>query len=537
MVSRTLRRARPHRPAARMRCGVATAACMLATTTASVLLTGCMVGPDYDRPDLATDDAWLEADDPALRSEDANFTAWWTLFEDPVLDALVEQAVAQNLTLRTAGIRVLVAMAQRGIAIGQLYPQTQVLGGAYNREYASENLEQGGLPAVESRTWNEWSTTFDASWEIDFWGKFRRNIESADASLDASVADYDAVMVSLVAEVAGTYIDLRTLQERLRLAEQNAALQRESLELTRVKFTNGAVSELDVTQAESNLYETIADIPVLAQNVQQTKNALAYLLSMTPGSVGAMVDAPAAIPVPPTVLAVGIPSDLLRRRPDIRAAERSAAAQAAQIGVAEAQLYPAFSLSGAIGFEANTLSSLFSSGGLAGTIGAGFSWPIFNYGRLQNNVRVQDATFQVLLVQYQDSVLNAAREVEDGLTSYLQARRQIDALSVSVVAARRSSELSRLQYAEGSSPFTRVLDSQVSLEQNEDELAVARGNSALAMVSTYKALGGGWEARTLQEMVPAETREEMSERTDWGDMLSDGTVPEEAPEAAGSGSP
>ena len=473
---------------------------------------GCMAGPDYVRPDAEGNDAWL-TDDARVRTDLLESIEWWTAFNDPVLDALVEEAYAQNLTLHQAAVRVVQAMAERGIAIGELFPQTQEVNASFDRTKLSEN------PGGPARYENDWRASFDAAWELDLWGRFRRSIESADAILAASLANYDDVMVSLVAEVAATYVDIRTLQVRLQVAIDNERIQVESLRLAESRFNNGQTSELDVTDAISVLEQTRADVPALEAQVRQAIHQLDFLLGRPPRDLLARLGDASAVPTAPSSIAVGIPADLLRRRPDVRLAEREAAAQSALIGVAEADLLPAFFISGSIGLSSDSSGSLVESDSWTGSIAPGFSWPILNYGRLKNNVRVQDAAFQGAILGYRNAVLAAAREVESGLAGFLGAQEQVTHIAKSVEASRRSLEISRVRYVEGSSTFTRVLDAQTELRSVEERLAETQGDVAQSLIATYKALGGGWEVRRDMDILPPEAREEMEERIDWGDML------------------
>ncbi len=474
---------------------------------------GCMVGPDYVRPETTTNDAWAEREDPRVSFEPMENIEWWSAFEDPLLDELIEEAYAQNLTIREAGVRVLQAMAQRGIAVGDLFPQTQEANGSYDRTKFSEN------PGQPQRYLDTWRVGFDAAWELDVWGKFRRAIESADAALDASLASYDDVMVTLIAEVAATYVDLRTSQIRLRIAVDNVRIQERSLEIAQTRFDLGQTSELDVSDAQADLNQTRSTVPVFEAAVRQASYRLDFLLGKPPGEVLARVGEAKHVPKAPEMIAIGIPADLLRRRPDIRLAERQAAALSAQIGVAEADLYPSFFLSGSLGYQSDSTGTLFDSRSWTGSWGPGFSWPILNYGRIKNNVRVQDAAFQAAAIAYQNTVLAAAQEVESGLAAFYGSYQSAEFLEQSVSAAERSLELSTIQYKEGSATFTRVLDAQGQLRSAQDFLASTRGDIAQSLIATYKALGGGWEVRDGMNIIPDETRAEMEERSDWGTML------------------
>jgi NodT family efflux transporter outer membrane factor (OMF) lipoprotein len=296
-------------------------------------------------------------------------------------------------------------------------------------------------------------------------------------------------------------------------------IQEESLRLAESRFSNGQTSELDVVQARSVLEQTRAAVPNLRALTMQAMYRLNFLLGTPPRDLIESLGDANRIPTAPPDVAIGIPADLLRRRPDIRVAERLAAAQSAQIGVAEADLYPAFFLSGSLGLRSDSSGSLFDSESWTGSVGPGFSWPILNYDRFKNNVRVQDAAFQSAIFDYQNSVLAAAQEVESGLVSFLGAQEQAGHLAESLAASKRALEIALIRYQEGSSTFTRVLNSQAQLQDVEESLATIRAEVAQSLIATYKALGGGWEIRRETDILPEETRQEMEQRTDWGTML------------------
>lgn len=388
---------------------------------------------------------------------------------------------------------------------------------------------------LDRNFWN-YQVGFDAAWELDFWGRFRRDVEAAQASLIASVADYDDALVSLTAEVARTYAVIRTFEVLLDLARANAKVQEEGLQIADSRFRNGATTELDVTQARTLLESTRALIPRLQTQLQQAQNTLSTLLGQPTGAVRALLDGPQGIPTALAVVAVGVPAELLRRRPDIRSAELSAAAQSARIGIAKADLYPSFSLVGQIGLQSSSqggvqsnhasLGNLFDSGSLFYSLGPGVRWPLFNYGRLENNVRVQDARFQQSLVNYQNTVLNAAQEVEDALTGFLRAQETQVFEQNSVTAAQRSVEIALVQYREGAVDYQRVIDTERVLLQEESSLAQTRSAIATNLIALYKALGGGWELRQGQPLVAESTRAEMQQRTNWGRLLPSPPAPE-----------
>jgi len=476
-----------------------------------------MVGPNYVRPPAPTAEKWAQADEHALRSEPEDLSRWWEAFNDPVLSRLVETAYAENLPLRAAGLRVLQAQARRAIAIGGLFPQSQALSGAYSRTEQSVNSP---LTAVPPRGFDTFQAGFDATWELDLWGKFRRSIESADAQLLGAVASYDDVLVSLIAEVAATYLEIRVLDERLGVARDNVGVQQDSLHIADVRFQAGGTTELDVAQAATLLHDTEATIPQLEIQLRQALDSLSVLLGMPPNDLTEVLGGPGHVPEVPATVTVGIPADLLRRRPDVRSAERAAAAQSAQIGVAVAEMLPAFQLTGAVGLSAEQAAEFFEGRSFEAMTGPAFNWPVLNYGRLINDVRLQDATYQELAVTYANTVLVAQRDVEDALVGYLRGRDQVARLAESVAAANRAVDLSLIQYREGATDFTSVLNSQQSKLRENDLLVSTRGNVTLSVVALYKALGGGWEIRDGQDFVPDQTREEMRARTHWGDALS-----------------
>ena len=489
-----------------------------------LLFSGCsLVGPDYVKPTTQEPKQWLEATDPKIESKEVDFSDWWTVFSDPVLNDLIQAAYQQNLPLQIAGLRIYEARAQLGIAFGFQYPQTQQALGSAQANQISKNAPN---VAVADRYYTTYDVGLDAAWELDVWGKFRRAVQTGVASLEASIADYDDILVSLTSEVANTFIRLRTSEERLEVARQNVVIQKRSLEIADVRFKAGAVTELDVTQAKSLLRSTESTIPGFETDVRQAKNALAILLGKLPGEIDAMLGGPGLIPEVPAEVAVGIPTELLRRIPDIRFAERRLAAQSAQIGFAKADLFPHFSLFGTLGFQTSDytdgsqFSDLLDKDSFTYNAGAGFNWDLFNYGRITNQVRVEDARFQELAVNYEDTVLRAAQEVEDAMVGFLKSQKAVFFLADAVKASKRSVDLSLIQYREGLVDYQRVLDTQRDLTSQQDNLVFTAGSVGLNLVSMYRALGGGWELRGENDFIPASIKEEMEARTNWGDMLS-----------------
>ncbi len=499
---------------------------------ALTLLGGCALGPDFTTPEAPELKDWTSTD-PVINRNDIGARNWWTTFHDPVLNDLIEKAYQQNPSLQIAGLRILESRAQLGIAKGNIYPQQQQAGGSATRNRISENA-QGFIPGIGmSSAFSNYQIGFDVAWELDFWGRFRRDIESSGARFNASIADYDAALVILTADVARVYVDIRTMEARLKLARENIKLQKESLRIAQVRFDNGATTELDVQQARTNLAETNALVPMLYKQLRQSINALSLLLGESPGNL----DLPTSNGVPevPVQVIAGVPADLLRRRPDVRRAEFQAASQSAQIGVAEADMYPHFSLLGSIGLQSSTgtlvAGNPFNATGssLAYSVGPSFSWKILNYGRIKNNIRVQDARYQQALMHYRDTVLHAYREVEDGIIAFSQTQKEATFRKKGALAARRSAELANVQYREGSVDFQRVVSSEREMVAQQDKWTRTQGEVALHLISIYKALGGGWALREGKPVISQENRADMAARTDWGEMLDHATTGNQKP--------
>ncbi len=481
-----------------------------------------MLGPDFETPSAPLAEDWRPLADMDVNTTSRDIAQWWTVLDDDVLSNLVERAAAQNLSLRVASLRIFEARAQLAIAVGNQYPQLQRLrGGLAQRRLAASDPNFNPIVGSSLR---DVSVGFDAAWEIDVWGRLRRGVEAADATLMAEVAGYDDALVSLVAEVANSYVSMRTFEARLAIAHENMNIQKRSLKIATVRFENGVTSGLDVEQARTLLANTAASIPSLEIGLRQARNALSILLGSVPGELASLASGNGMIPVAPASVALGMPAELLLRRPDVRRAERRAAAQCALIGVALADLYPQFSLTANLGLQANDvlsndLADLFDSDNFAAGVGPSFRWNILNYGRIKNAARVADARFQQAIVAYQDSLLQAAREVENALYSFVRGKQRVAILKESVAAARRSVELALVQYRDGAVDYTRVLDTQAFLLGQQDSYTAAQGKVVRDLISTYKALGGGWQASTSRELLPATLKHEMGTRTDWGELL------------------
>ena len=458
--------------------------------------------------------AWLDAELAQFETSPASLAQWWRILEDPVLNEFVDAAIQSNNNLKIAGLRVIEAQADLGIATGSRYPQVQAVSGdASIADNGDLRLEQYNLGA-------------GLSWEIDFWGRFRRGIEAADANLLATIANYDDVMVLVTAAVADTYVIIRATEQQLRLARDSVELQQRSFEIVEVLFRNGSSSELDALQAQTLLLGTKATIPGLEATLQQSKNALSVLLGMAPSDLEQIFKGDGSPPDVPEAVDVGMPADLLRQRPDVRRAELAALAQNALVGVAEANLYPSFSLNGFLGISStdvdtgnSTIDDLFSSDSTSYSVGASFVWPFLNYGRIRNNIRVQDARLQQALLAYQETVIQGAREVEDAMTSLASTRAQDEILTDGVEVATRSAQLAFLRYKEGFADYQRVLDAQQALFSQQQRYASNHGQVTRSLIQMYRSLGGGWQQSAAREFINDATQEQMQERTNWGDLL------------------
>ena len=488
----------------------------MAVPAAMVLLGGCTtLGPNFSAPPVPWLQGWpggawralAEESPPRAQPRDDE---WWRQFGDPVLDQLVAEAQRLNPGVRTAGLRIMEARAQLGIAGSGLYPQLQQLNGEALR------VRNRGSDGRNAAFWSG-SLAFDLAWELDFWGKFKRGIESADAAYFASIAQYDDVQVLVAAQAASLYASIRTTELRLRIANENAAIQQRSLEITEKLFRSGNDSELDVQQARSQYLGTLATIPEIESSLRQTRNALCALLARPPDALPELQGGSAKIPEVRLEVIVDIPAEMLRRRPDVRAAEMQLAAQSAQIGISEAALYPSIALAGSVGLSATSIGSPASTLSLA--FGPALVWNVFDHGRMTNQVLVQDARFQQLYEQYQDVLLRAARELDDAASGFAYTRAQVGILRDTVKAARRSLDIATVQYREGLVDFQRVLDSQRALFSAQESLVASQGGVVQYLIAVYKAMGGGWHAGRSRPVLDDATQATMGERVDWKSLL------------------
>lgn len=450
----------------------------------ALALSGCMtVGPDYQPPQPTVPAQWQGA--PGSGAHDALILAqWWQQFKDPLLDGLITDALAANVDLATAQAQLREARARRDLAGANLGP-TVTASGSGSRSKGSKETGSGATREL-------YSAGFDASWEPDVFGGVRRGLEAAEADLQASAESLRDTRVTLLSEVARNYVELRTGESRLSIAEASLAALSEIYDLTRWRRQAGLVSELDEAQALTQLEQTRAGLPALRTAVGEARHRLAVLLARSPGELDARLSATGVIPVAADTVAVGIPADTLRQRPDVRAAERRLAAQTARLGEAEAARYPSFKLSGSLGLEALTFGRL--SSGDAGThsLLASITAPIFDAGRIRSNIAIQDAVLEQRRLGYQSAVLTALEDVENALIALANTRQRQEELTRAVASARVALQIAQQQYAAGLANFQSVLDSQRTLLSLEDQLASGTGDHSSALIRLYKALGGGW---------------------------------------------
>jgi len=464
------------------------------------LLTGCAaVGPNYQQPQMELPAQWSEMPPEGVITEapPEELTRWWTLFEDPLLDSLIERAVNQNKDLRIAQARVREARARRRVVAADLLPAVGT-SGTYARARTSENIGAG--PPWER---DFFEAGFDANWEIDIFGGLRRSVEAADANIAASVESLRTVLVTLVAEVARNYLDLRGNQLRTQIAKENIKSQRQTLEMTQARFKVGLSSQLDIEQARAQLTATEAQVPGLETLIERAIHRISVLLGVSPGALldELQIMGPIATALPQVPL--GLPSDLLRRRPDIRQAERELAAATAVIGVATADLFPRFFLTGAFGLRSMELSSFITSESQFWSIGPTVTWPLFAGGRIRANIEVQNARQEQALIFYEQAVLTSMEEVENALVAYAKEQATRRATAESVAANRRAVEISQALYKKGLTDFLNVLVNQRFLYQAQDALAVSEQRVSTNLVALFKALGGGWDFPDKTEAQPA----------------------------------
>jgi NodT family efflux transporter outer membrane factor (OMF) lipoprotein len=509
-----------------------------------VLTTSCMVGPHFRLPQASVDRKWVQKQVVSEHPYGSAEKYWWRTFHDPVLNRLVQTAYARNLSLQVAGVRILEARAKLNQAVGNLFPQQQGAAGGINyyrigdRSRAGPPFTSSPVSDVVSRLLKDQNfqigpniatdrLLFSAAWELDFWGKFRHEIESAKAGWLASVAAYDDALVTLIGDVANAYVNLRTFESRLAILNQIIAEQEQGLKIAQIRYNAGQTSELDFLQAQTELSKTKAEVPELENGIAQSMNALAVLLGTTPAEIGHYVTSSGRIPTAPARIAAGIPVDLLRRRPDVRLAGLQAAAQSPKIGVAIADMLPSFSLTGSLStsgsnIASSSLNDIFMWQSKVVQAGGSFAVPILNYGRLINQVRIEDAAFQEAVLNYQNTVLKAQSEVENGLSAFSAGQRATPLLNEAAGTAKRSADLALVRYEQGQNDYTVVLIAQQQQLVIENAAVSSQGSTILALISVYRGLGGGWQVREGGDVISSDVKAEMARRTNWGKMLEPG---------------
>lgn len=448
-----------------------------------------VVGPDYEAPEIQVPDQWHRELTSGLEAGTSNLHAWWTTLGDEQLVTLIQRAASGNQDLEIAFARILQARAARGVATGELYPDITA-DGSFERFRTSEGLMSMPAPPF-SRTDSKGSVGLNATWELDVFGGIRRSIESADATLQSTIEGYRDTLVVLLADVASTYVEVRTLQARIQYAESNVENQALTLELTRDRVNSEISPKLDVRQAELNLARTEAVLPSLREQLHRAIYRLGVLLGEHPTALYDELIQPGPIPAPTELVAMDIPFSLVRQRPDLRRAERVLAASTARIGMASANLYPRFALTGSFAYAAQ--DDLFDDGNRAWSVGPAASWNLFNGGRVRNLVKQEDANTQEALVRYEQTVLVALQEVESAIVAFDEEQLRRDILKRSVTAASESVELVKTLYRNGLTDFQNVLDTERSLFEQQDLLAESEGRVIRNLVELYRALGGGWD--------------------------------------------
>jgi outer membrane protein, multidrug efflux system len=469
---------------------------------ASVLLifiAGCTVGSDYQRPELVMPYDWGETTGAGVTSSPQQIIQWWTLFQDKTLNSLIDRAVGSNKDLQLAGARIREARAQWRMAGAEMFPKLET-SGSYTHQRQSENASTDGSESGTHFPGDQdlFQIGFDAGWEIDVFGGVRRTVEAAEAEIDASKEGRRDVLITLLAEVATNYVELRAGQRRIAISRENIKLQQETLELTRGRFEAGLTGSLEVAQAEALLRTTESRLPTIENSVIRAIHRIGVLIGQQPDALSneLLVEGPIP-PVPPQV-PIGLPSDLLRRRPDVRRAERLLAAQTARVGVATADLFPKFSLTGIAGLKSLESSDLVSGDSRFYSIGPTVNWPVFEGGRIRANIEVQDAREEQALLTYESAILNSLEDAKNAIVAYSKEQATFQSLGQAVEASRRADEIARELYSKGLVDFLNVLLSQGALRQVEDQYIQSEQRVSTLLVALFKALGGGWEIGTNQ---------------------------------------
>jgi multidrug efflux system outer membrane protein len=460
------------------------------------LVTGCTVGPNYKPPQMEMPQEWQHSSEEVFSTvSDANNAEWWKIFADEDLDKLVRQATGNNRDIKAAFYRVEASRALLDFTAGRYYPDINA-SGTYSR-----SLYRGLTQvAASSQPLDTYSSGFNFLWEIDLFGKIKRSIESSQASYQATIEDYRNVMVTLLADVCSNYIELRTIQTRIKYAKDNVEIQRKTLELTKSLYKAEIVGELDVKQAEFNLANTESEIPTLLTAEEASLNRLAVLLGELPGSLRNEISSYKSLAPIKETINISLPVNLLRERPDIRRAERALAAQTATIGVAEADLYPALQLSGYFQTQSLKFSGLGNVNNKAYSYGPGLTWNIFDGNRIRNNIKIQEAVTAELLAEWQNTILAAVEDVQNAMYAYMQQAKRRQLLEDSVAASLRSVDLVQNLYKNGLTDFQNVLDTQRTLFLQQDNLAISNGLLLQDIVLIYKAFGAGWQNQEIAKL-------------------------------------
>jgi len=466
----------------------------------SLILSGCItVGPDYVLPETRLPEKWhneLKGGETGEAQNPQGLAKWWRTLKDPILLTIIDRAVVNNQDIRKVRAKIREQRARRNISYAGLFPTVDA-SGSFTRKKGSEDTGGG-------KETDFYSAGFDAGWELDLFGGARRLVEASTADLQASKEDLRDVQVSLLAEVALNYADVRSFQSRIEVAERNLNIQDETYQLAQLRYEAGLANEFAVHQSKYNLENTRSNIPALRTALEEAMNRLALLMGDNPGAIHAELKEQKPVPVSRPDIAVGVPADVLRQRPDIRRAERQLAAQTARIGVATAEMYPKINLTGSIGFESLTLDNLISAGSRAYSFGPRITLPIFNAGSIRSNIEVQSALQEQYLIQYEITVLNALEEVENALVAYMEEQNRRQSLSDAKRAASQASAFAQDLYKAGLTDFTSVLDAQRSLLSFEDQLIQSEGRIISNLVRLYKALGGGWTSLATADIKPDE---------------------------------
>jgi multidrug efflux system outer membrane protein len=457
---------------------------------ALLIITGCRVGPDYKKPEIKVPEKFDSNSPNVETGVSGDLSKWWTNMDDPVLNSIIAEVLEGNLDIKAAGDRILQAQAIRGIISGTDKPQVNVQGSAMRESYSLNSLFGQFLP---NQIENDFTGAFGARWELDLFGKNARNIEAANVGIEAAQENRCAVIVAMSAGVAKEYILLRQLQKQIEVTIRNIKIQQNTIEIVQQRFDAGLVNELVLQQAKAQLEATKSILPTLDTALHQAAHRISILTGKEPRALENQLIADGNIPATKPMIPIGLPSDLLTRRPDVRRAERNLAAATANIGVATADLFPRFSLTGAFGLESTEYNSFTESNSKYWTLGSGLSWPIIDFGTIRSNIKLQNAKQQEAMDIYTKSVLNALEDVENALIAYGNEQQRLNYLEAETSASRRSADLAQYRYQQGLVDFLNVLDAQRQLYQAEDALTVSKSRLALDLVTLYESLGGGWD--------------------------------------------